>query len=201
MYLDTAMKRAFIIGGAALLIALAAIAWSQHSTSAHNAAFAPAVAPATVAPQSYDAYGQPVGGNIPASEYASGVYRQPQQQRVVAYGSSPFDSETAPAPQPAAAPAYAPAPAYAAAAEAPQVTTQHVVYRRYRRGRRVVVVRRRPFGHSAAIVGGSALAGAGIGALAGGGKGAVVGGLVGGAGGLIYDRKTHKKRRVVYERY
>ena len=71
-------------------------------------------------------------------------------------------------------------------------------YRRpYRRTRRVVVVRRRPFKHSAAIVGGSAAAGAGIGALAGGGKGAIAGGLVGGGAGLIYDRATHKKRRVV----
>jgi hypothetical protein len=69
--------------------------------------------------------------------------------------------------------------------------------RRHRRYRREVVVRRRPFSHSAAIVGGSALPGAGVGALAGGGKGAIVGGLIGGAGGLIYDRKTHKKRRVV----
>jgi hypothetical protein len=74
-----------------------------------------------------------------------------------------------------------------------------VVYRRTyrRRPRRRVVVWRRPFSHSAAIVGGSALAGAGIGALAGGGRGAIAGGLVGGAGGLIYDRATHKKKRVV----
>ena len=73
-----------------------------------------------------------------------------------------------------------------------------VVYRRpNHRTHRVVVVRKRPFSHSAAIVGGSAAAGAGIGALAGGGKGAIAGGLIGGAGGLIYDRATHKKRRVV----
>jgi PBP1b-binding outer membrane lipoprotein LpoB len=46
---------------------------------------------------------------------------------------------------------------------------------------------------SAAIVGGSAAAGAAIGALAGGGKGAAIGAIAGGAGGLIYDRKTAKK--------
>ena len=68
--------------------------------------------------------------------------------------------------------------------------------RRHRR-RRVVVVRRRKFSHSAAIVGGSAAAGAGIGALAGGGKGAIIGGLAGGGAGLLYDRKTAKKKRVV----
>jgi uncharacterized protein YcfJ len=76
-----------------------------------------------------------------------------------------------------------------------------VVVRRYyyrrRPRRRVVVVRRRPFSHSAAIVGGSAAAGAGVGALVGGGHGAIAGALVGGAGGLIYDRATHKKKRVV----
>lgn len=51
----------------------------------------------------------------------------------------------------------------------------------------------RPFSHSAAIVGGSAGAGAAIGALAGGGKGAGIGALAGGAAGLIYDRLTHNR--------
>ena len=60
-----------------------------------------------------------------------------------------------------------------------------------------VIVKRRPFKHSAAIVGGSAAGGAAIGALAGGGKGAAIGALAGGAGGLVYDRATHKKRVVV----
>jgi hypothetical protein len=53
--------------------------------------------------------------------------------------------------------------------------------------------RDRPFSHSAAIVGGSAGAGAIIGALAGGGKGAGIGALAGGGAGLAYDRLTHKK--------
>ena len=92
----------------------------------------------------------------------------------VVYAPSPFGSEILP-PQPAP------------------------IERRYlpsepRRPR--VVVTKRPFKHSAAIVGGSAAAGAAIGALAGGGKGAAIGALAGGGGGLVYDRLTHKKKVV-----
>jgi hypothetical protein len=70
--------------------------------------------------------------------------------------------------------------------------------RRYVARRRYVsrpryIVKRRSKAKSAAIIGGSAAAGAGIGALAGGGKGAGIGAIAGGAAGLIYDRKTHKK--------
>ena len=67
------------------------------------------------------------------------------------------------------------------------------------RGTRVLT-RERSFGHSAAIVGGSAGVGAAIGALAGGGKGAGIGALAGGGGGFIYDRLTHKRHVVVEER-
>ncbi len=56
-----------------------------------------------------------------------------------------------------------------------------------------VVKRERPFSHSAAIVAGSAGAGAAIGGIAGGGKGAAIGALSGGAAGFIYDRLTHNK--------
>jgi hypothetical protein len=71
--------------------------------------------------------------------------------------------------------------------------------RDYYERRRRVVTRERSFGHSAAIVGGSAGAGAAIGAISGGGKGAGIGALAGGGAGFIYDRLTHKKR-VVEER-
>jgi len=69
--------------------------------------------------------------------------------------------------------------------------------RAYYERRPRVVTRERSFGHSAAIVGGSAGAGAAIGAIAGGGKGAGIGALAGGGAGFIYDRLTHKKRVVV----
>ena len=63
-----------------------------------------------------------------------------------------------------------------------------------------MVTRDRSFGHSAAIVGGSAGVGAAIGALAGGGKGAGIGALAGGGGGFIYDRLTHRRKTVEEER-
>jgi hypothetical protein len=53
----------------------------------------------------------------------------------------------------------------------------------------------RSAGKSAAIVGGSAAAGAVIGGLTRGGKGAAVGAVVGGIGGLVYDRATKNTYR------
>ena len=75
------------------------------------------------------------------------------------------------------------------------VSEPEVVYRD-RETRRTTSrrTRDRPFSHSAAIVGGSAGAGAIIGAVAGGGKGAGIGALAGGGAGLVYDRLTHKRK-------
>ncbi|PYQ44656.1 MAG: hypothetical protein DMF77_06580 [Acidobacteria bacterium] len=70
---------------------------------------------------------------------------------------------------------------------------ERVVYRTRTVARPRYYVHRRSKKHSAEIIGGSAIGGAGIGALVGGKKGALIGGLVGGAAGTIYDRKTHKK--------
>ncbi len=79
------------------------------------------------------------------------------------------------------------------------VTATPVVEHRRVVHRRRVVTRKRPWKHSAAIVAGSAGAGAAIGALAGHGKGAAIGALAGGAGGLVYDRATAKKKVVVQQ--
>jgi hypothetical protein len=73
------------------------------------------------------------------------------------------------------------------------VYRDRIVYRRASSRPARYYVHRRSSEHSAEIIGGSALAGAGLGALVGGGKGALVGGLVGGAGGTVYDRTTRKK--------
>jgi uncharacterized protein YcfJ len=104
----------------------------------------------------------------------------------VVYAPSPFGSE---------------APVVSASTTEPVVLTSASVSRarvapRRATHRRRVVVKKRPFSHSAAIVGGSAAGGALIGALAGGGKGAAIGALAGGGGGLVYDRLTHKKKVV-----
>lgn len=53
----------------------------------------------------------------------------------------------------------------------------------------------RSAGQSAAIIGGSAAAGAVVGGLTKGMKGAIIGGAIGGAGGLIYDRVTRNNSR------
>jgi hypothetical protein len=102
-------------------------------------------------------------------------------------GSEAVDAyEAAPAPPPPPAPAYVARQQVIRHEYVPAPRRTRVVYSKSRSRHH-----HRPFSHSAAIVGGSAAAGAGIGALAGGGRGAGIGALAGGAGGLIYDRLTH----------
>jgi uncharacterized protein YcfJ len=104
----------------------------------------------------------------------------------------------APAPAAAVPPAQAFAEPGAGAVAAPAgervVYRDRVVYRtRTVAARPRYYVHTRSKKHSAAIIGGSAIGGAGVGALVGGKKGALIGGLVGGTAGTVYDRKTHKK--------
>ena len=119
-------------------------------------------------------------------------------------GAVAYYSSTARASQPASvAPATAvpgtyldPVAAAPAAVAVPVATApvgERVVYRTRTAAAPRYYVHKRSKKHSAMIIGGSAVGGAGIGALVGGKKGALIGWLVGGAGGTIYDRKTHKK--------
>lgn len=173
MYLTPTLRRTLVIGSVSLLAVVGLIGWTRHEEPVANNA-APAV---------YNT--APLGNPEPVS-------RDPNEP--VVYGPSPFgpDVSAPPASRAYAAPAE-PAPNMEAARPA---AVRHY-YRDSRGRRRYVVVRKRPFSHSAAIVGGSAAGGALIGGLAGGGKGAGIGALAGGGAGLLYDRLTHKKTYVV----
>jgi len=145
------------------VLALAGLAAVAHYSSTTRAAQPAAVAPATPVP---------------------GSYLDP-----VAPGP------LAPAPVGAVPPAQAFAGPGAGAVAVPVAAApvrERVVYRNRVAAPRTYV-HRRSKKHSAEIIGGSAIGGAGIGALVGGKKGALIGGLVGGAAGTVYDRKTHKK--------
>ncbi len=185
MYVNSALRRALVLGAVCLLAVAAMIAWTTHRPQQP----APAIAP--VAGQ-MNAYGEPM--NVPVE----------RREAPVVDAVSPFTPSepryTAPPPEPYRyAAAVVPATPMA---ESPRPVMRRAVVRRghhyYNRpSRRVVVVRRRPFRRSAEIVAGSAAGGALIGGLAGGGKGAGIGAVAAGTGCLIYDRLTHKKREVV----
>jgi len=170
MYLTSTLKRTLAIGGTALLAVVGLVGWTRESGRTSDTAAQTGPATNWYSP-------------APAASYDPNT-------RVV-YAPSPFGSEapvaSAPEPEPVALTAVA------------ATRTRVLPQRRYytsRTHRRRVIVRKRPFSHSAAIVGGSAAGGALIGALAGGGKGAAIGALAGGGGGLVYDRLTHKKKVV-----
>jgi hypothetical protein len=109
-------------------------------------------------------------------------------QQPVSYVASPVQRFSAPAAAPAVttrARRAEPVPVQTAA-----VRRAPVVYD----DRPAAVEQKRSTKASAAIIGGSAAAGAAIGGLAGGGKGAIIGAVAGGAAGAVYDRATYKKQ-------
>jgi hypothetical protein len=136
------------------------------------------------------------GTNWAAPPYAQPAFAQPMntpgqptaydaQGRALAYASNPCTSEVM----------YTPPPAYVSRNYVRTIRERPVTETRYverDRSPSPRYYRERSTKKSAAIVAGSAGAGAAIGALAGGGKGAGIGALAGGAGGFIYDRLTHK---------
>jgi uncharacterized protein YcfJ len=148
------------------VLALAGLSAVAHYSSTTRAAQPAAVAPATPVPGSYldPVAPAPVAAVPPAQAFA-----EPGVGAVAA-------------------------PVAAAPVGERVVYRDRVVYRtRTVAARPRYYVHKRSKKHSAEIIGGSAIGGAGIGALVGGKKGALIGGLVGGAAGTVYDRKTHKR--------
>jgi hypothetical protein len=184
MLLTPTLRTPLALAGVLILAVVGLIGWTQHDEPG---------APAVPAQANYLT---PQMGN------PEPVSRDPTAH--VVYAPSPFGEETHVgsadraynAPDSVQA-AYA-AISYAERTAMPApVMTERRYCRTSRRHRRYMVIRKRRFTHSAAIVGGCAAGGALIGALTGGGgKGAAIGALAGGGAGLVYDRMTNKKRLV-----
>ena len=133
---------------------------------------------------------------LSAVAHYSSTTRAAQPAEVAPATPGSYVDPAAPAPVAAVPPAQAFAGSGASAVAVPVAAApvrERVVYRTRTVARPRYYVHTRSKKHSAEIIGGSAIGGAGIGALVGGKKGALIGGLVGGAAGTVYDRKTHKK--------
>jgi hypothetical protein len=173
------LKQALMIAGFGLLSVVAVAGWTRNPRG-------------EFAGNDRAVYGQPYAQ--PQLQPYAQPYAQPYTQGAAANAPSygPSVNNNCPEPITVQSAAYAP-PVYESRY---RTYSRPRVVRTYVEQDRDYVVRRRnkrSTGKSAAIVAGSAGAGAAIGALAGGGKGAAIGALSGGAAGFVYDRLTHNK--------
>jgi uncharacterized protein YcfJ len=152
-----------VLVGVAALSAVATAGWMRPS---------PVVSAAPPQAMHFVAPGMETGVLTPASAtpVTSGVYHQAQPRAVRTSASTASTLRTS-----------------------PRVYDDRRATRAVYDDDRPVVTKKRSTAKSAAIIGGSAAAGAAVGAMAGGGKGAAIGALAGGAGGYIYDRMTKNK--------
>lgn len=180
MRLHEGTRNIIILGVMVLLAGIAAWGWMrQPSTPGPYAnSLNPAYGQLAPGQLSYDSSGRLIAANPNLPPAVEGAY------------------EAEPCVTPAAF-NVTPAPMYASRAYVRTVRPRTVVVdggpETVRYVERRPVRQQRSTKKSAAIVAGSAGAGAAIGAIAGGGKGAALGALTGGVAGFVYDRLTHKR--------
>jgi hypothetical protein len=190
MRLHEGTRNVIILGVVVLLAGLAAWGWMRKPATAPYANSFAAGMPA---------YGQP----LPNQPLANQPLNYDSQGRLVAanpnlaphYETAPVDAANPCVQQ--ATYNLGPAPMYASRDYVRTIRPQRVVVEEQPQAVRYVerrqVRNQRSTGKSAAIVAGSAGAGAAIGGIAGGGKGAALGAVTGGVAGFVYDRLTHKR--------
>jgi hypothetical protein len=184
-------RNVIILGVVVLLAALAAWGWMRKpATTPYANSFSTGL----------PTYGQP----LPNQPLSNQQLAYDNQGRLVAanpHMSAQYEADLASAEgNPCVQPAMftmGPAPMYASRDYVRTIRPQRMVVEERPQTVRYVERRQtrnqRSTGKSAAIVAGSAGAGAAIGGIAGGGKGAALGAVTGGVAGFVYDRLTHKR--------